>query len=166
MLALSQSLKDTKHFIQIYKGLSISDDSVLFTLDVNALYISIPHENIRTVISTVLDSCNFLDPPTFFLMELLDLILDKNFFRFGDQFYFQIKGVAMGSAVTPSIANLFMGHLENLYILNPTNNPFFNSVTHYYRNNDDLIFIYNNPETVNDFVKWLNEIHESIRFST
>lgn len=50
----------------MYEGLSIHENSLLVTLDVNALYTSIPHEDIRLVISTVLDSRDHKDPPSNF----------------------------------------------------------------------------------------------------
>lgn len=121
---MTHSLRDTKHLIQVIEGLNVPADSVLVTLDVNSLYTSIPHNDIRTVIYDSLESRRELDPPTQFLMELLDLVLDKNYFRFGDQCYLQVKGVAMGSAAAPSIANMFMESLERRFILNPDANPF------------------------------------------
>lgn len=91
-------LRDTKHFIQRFEGLTILDEAIIATLDVNSLYTLIPHNIICLVISTCLDKRPNMNPPTYFLMELLDLILDKNYFKFGDQFYCQVRGVAMGSA--------------------------------------------------------------------
>lgn len=124
VLKLPQSLKDTKHFINLYENLPFPEDAILMTLDVNALYTSIPHEGVRNIVSRILDSREDKTLPTYFLMELLDLVLDKNYFKFGSDFFMQIKGVAMGSPVAPSIANLFMAHLEELFILNPVTNPF------------------------------------------
>lgn len=50
-----------------------------------------------------------MHPPTFFLMDLLDLVLGMNYFHFGTDFFFlQMRGVAMGSTSVPSVANLFM----------------------------------------------------------
>lgn len=40
-------------------------------------------------------------------MELVDTIIEKKYFIFEDTFYFQIKGVAMGSCFVPSGGNLF-----------------------------------------------------------
>lgn len=68
-----------------------------------------------------------LSPPSFFLLELLDLILERNYFRFDQQFYYQICVVVMGSSVAPSIANLFMASL----IYNETINPFFAQISFY-----------------------------------
>lgn len=125
-------IKDTGHFISRTEGKSISTNAILVSLDVNALYTSIPHEDAYRVIADVLDSRDKSDPPTHFLLELLELILEKNFFRCGTSFYIQHKGVAMGSAAAPSIANLFMMAMEKNTILH-TVNPFIKNLFLYFR---------------------------------
>lgn len=71
----------------------------------------------------------------------------------------------MGSPIAPSIANLFMANLEEKFIFNPSNNPFFNNIQHYHRYIDDLILIYTHPQSIDAFLQWFDTIHESIRFS-
>ncbi len=46
------------------------------------------------------------------LREMLKLILEGNTFKFAGRTYKQIKGIAMGTPVAPTWANLFMGKLE------------------------------------------------------
>ena len=45
-------------------------------------------------------------------MELLEFILTTTYFSFRGQFYRQKFGTAMGSPVSPLVANMFMEHLE------------------------------------------------------
>lgn len=47
------------------------------------------------------------------IMELLTLVLSSNYFRFGDEFYLQNVGLAMGSCLSPLLANIFMTELED-----------------------------------------------------
>ena len=53
--------------------------------------------------------------------ELILLVLTNNFFVFNNRYFRQIKGVAMGTIVGPSIANLYIYTLEKkwLTIQNP-----------------------------------------------
>lgn len=60
-----------------------------------------------------------------FLLDLMDIILEKNYFQFENQFYYQVKGVAMKKVSAPSITNLFMAQLEKEFINNAASNPFF-----------------------------------------
>ena len=50
--------------------------------------------------------------PTAYIKELIELILTSNCFKFGNRFYHQIKGTAMGTPMAPGYANVFMGVVE------------------------------------------------------
>lgn len=92
---------------------------------------NIPHEGARLVAQNTLDCRIDPNPPTHFIMGLLEIVLEKNYFTQEKQFFLQVNGVAMGSPVAPSIANLYMANFEKQFILDPSFNPFF----------DDLNFI-------------------------
>ena len=51
------------------------------------------------------------------LLRLAELVLTLNCFSFGDNYYKQINGVAMGTKMGPSYANLFVGFIENTFFL-------------------------------------------------
>lgn len=97
----------------------------LISLDMTSLYTCIPHEDIRSTVQFYLDQGTDLQTPAHFILDLVDLLIEKNYFRFDEDFYFQIKGVAMGSAFAPGIANLFTATLEERFIFNKDENPFF-----------------------------------------
>lgn len=138
---------------------------VLVLLDVNALYTSIPHQEAFRVIANVLDTRPILDPPTHFLLELLDLILEKKFFRCEDKFYIQHKGVAMGSAVAPSVANLFMTSMEHDFILS-NSNPFLQNLHTYLCFIDNIFIVFKEETQLQDFFIWLNDLDPNINFSS
>lgn len=71
----------------------------------------------------------------------------------------------MDSSFAPSIANLFMAHLEDNFILNSDVNPFFDSIFLFYRYMDDCFCIFRDPDSVGKFLDWLNNIHETISFT-
>lgn len=65
-------------------------------MDVNSLYTNIPHEETRLIVQRILDQRPDPHPPTQFLMELMDLVLEKNILLKIKKFFLQIRGVAMG----------------------------------------------------------------------
>lgn len=71
--------------------------------------LNIPHEEACNVSQSFLQMRTLKFPPTSFLMQLLDIVLEKNYFCFQDQFYLQVRGVAMESAVTPVIVKFIPG---------------------------------------------------------
>ncbi|XP_062836681.1 uncharacterized protein LOC134298951 [Anolis carolinensis] len=159
-------IKDTKHFINIVENLNIEEDSILVTIDVTSLYTNIPLDEARTIIENILRRRTKLQPPTHFLMDLLDIVLEKNYFRFQNQFYFQTFGVAMGSPLAPSIANLFMAHLENTILHNPSLNMYYSNIIYYGRFIDDIFIVFKTTEAAVGFSNWINTIHTSIKFTS
>ena len=47
-----------------------------------------------------------------------ELVLTLNSFSFADSYYKQINGVAMGTKMGPSYANLFVGYIEHKFSIN------------------------------------------------
>lgn len=150
-------LKDTQDLIKKIEDVPFPSDAVLLTLDVTALYTNITHAEVYRAIAHFLDQRIDPFPPTHFLLEILDLVLEKNYFKFIDKFFIQIKGIAMGSAMAPSVANLFMSTFEKEHILDASN-PFLSEILIFKRYIDDLLFVYANKDTVEEFIKWLNLI--------
>lgn len=100
-------IKDTTHFIKVVEHVPIPKGAVLILMDVNSLYTNIPHEAARLVVQNALDRRRDLLPAAHFLMNLLEIVLEKNYFTQERRFFLQTNGVAVGSPVTPSIANLY-----------------------------------------------------------
>jgi hypothetical protein len=71
----------------------------------------------------------------------------------------QCEGAAMGSPVSPIIANLFMEHFERLAL-----STFAFPLKFYGRYVDDTMVILKSAE-VNNFTEHLNSIHPAIKFT-
>ena len=46
------------------------------------------------------------------MTDLLGIVLKQNYFQFVDNMFHQIQGIAMGTKMAPSYANIFMAELE------------------------------------------------------
>ena len=55
------------------------------------------------------------EPSSETLLLLAELVLTLNCFSFADIYYKQINGVAMGTKMGPSYANLFVGYIEHKF---------------------------------------------------
>ncbi|KAJ8023765.1 hypothetical protein HOLleu_36299 [Holothuria leucospilota] len=87
-------------------------ECTLFTMDVSSLYTSIPHHAALAAIRHYLDQRQDPNIPTTTFLRLTELVLTQNCFQFNGRFFRQIKGVAMGTKLGPSVACLTMGHFE------------------------------------------------------
>ena len=80
-------------------------------------------------------------------------------FSFNNIMHRQIDGVAMGSPLGPSLANIFVGYYEAL-LFKRVNKPLM-----YYRYVDDTFAVFNDEDKCNEFFSHLNSLHPSLRFT-
>ena len=87
-------------------------------MDVTSLYTNIPvEEGVEFVTQSYLDFYRERLPiPTEHLKELLQLILTENSFKFNGQNFLQKHGVAMGTKMAVSFANIYMANLESKFL--------------------------------------------------
>ena len=136
----------------------------LVSLDVTALFTNVPIEfvidNLKRVANT-----NIFEPPIPIeqFCELLKLCVDATIFAFEGQVYKQRFGVAMGSPLSPILANLCLEFIEEYYIkLLPDNiKPVF-----WVRYVDDIFIIYQHDvEAFNSLLNEINNIVPTIKFT-
>ena len=161
---LKSYIKDSGHFLNILGDVRITSDIILCTLDVTSLYTNIPNnEGITAVRRSLSMTRDFMHNPTNnSICDLLHLVLSCNNFQFDNKHYLQIGGTAMGTKVTPSFANIFMSWFEDKFVYTYTPKPLL-----WKRYIDDIFMIWpHGQESLNEFVKHLNNSHKTIKFTT
>jgi len=141
---LPSYIKNTDDFISKLSNIKqpLAKDIILVTVDVNSLYTNIPHtEGLLAVEHFLNTRPKNSKPSTKFLLQLTKFVLTMNSFRFGDKFYLQLKGTAMGTKMAPSYANLFMAVLEKKFLLSQHYVPLY-----WLRFIDDIFFIWEHGE--------------------
>lgn len=90
--------------------------------------------------------------------------MDHNYFKFNNQFYKQVEGLAMGSPLSPLLAEIFMAKFEEKLFM--SNNPFLNKIVYWYRYVDDVLCLFNGTtRQLHNFFKFINSIHKRIQFT-
>ena len=131
----SSYIKDSQHLILKTLEKEFPTDSKLFSCDFEALYTNIDHEDCLNYLSEFMkDKLINSDIKIEGFRIILNLILKNNYFKFEEKFYFQKKGIAMGSKVGPSIANIFVSFLERKWLV-------IHKPLHYSRFIDDIFCI-------------------------
>ena len=96
------------------------------------------------------------------LLRLAELVLTLNCFSFAGSYYKQISGVAIGTKMGPSYANLFVGYIEH---------QFFNQ---YHGPKPDLYRCYiddcvgatsSTREGLNQFIAAVNSSHPALKYT-
>jgi hypothetical protein len=87
--------------------------------------------------------------------------LTTSYCSFNCQFYGQIDGVAMGSLLSPDIANFYMEDFEKMVLDSAPQQPLC-----WFRYMDDTFIIWpHGDDKLQDFLNHLNSIHQCIQFT-
>ena len=109
-------ITSTQDFVEQARHIKLEPGECLSSYDVSALFTSVPIGPSLNTIKDLLDKNTTLKERT--VMEVGDIILllefrlKNTFFSFQGQFYEQVEGAAMGSPVSPIVANLYMEYLK------------------------------------------------------
>ncbi|CAH2315096.1 Hypothetical predicted protein, partial [Pelobates cultripes] len=130
-------------------------------MEVKSLYTVIPHgegvEAMRTVLSH--SSVN-KGLPIEFVLEVMTLALEHNYFRFEKEWFLQVSGTSIGAAMAPMYANAYMYVYEKNNILI----PYAHLIQGYYRFIDDLLIIWKGTSAeAYTMVEDLNRLQTPIR---
>lgn len=151
-------VKDTYHFIEIVKSLTLTSDSAFFSMDVDNLYTNIPIEAGINCVRTVFERNPDPKRPDQELLRLLEISLTRNDFVFNEKYYLQVKGTAMGKRFAPAYANIFMANWEQEVLAKCETKP-----KCYLRYLDDIWGVWSESrEEFDNFVQILNTHDPSI----
>jgi hypothetical protein len=150
--------------LQEWSQVNIKQETVLCTIDVTDLYTMIPQVEGVLTLRKMLDHLKIKqikDLKTEAIIRLARFVIQNNYFKYDGQYYHQIKGGAMGSPLTLTIANCYMFFYERDIV-----RQIGNSGGLYLRYIDDLFIIINWPirHLMKQVDRW-NKFDENIKLS-
>ena len=125
--------------------LTVEPTDILYTFDVENMYTSIPIEEALHAIHWFLNRMQH--PLINLLLYGLRIVLEYNFFTFGDSNWKQLRGLAMGTPVAPILAMLYLGYHEETKILSLCKQ----SLRLYKRYLDDILLVWR-PDPTNPYL--------------
>ena len=148
-----------------YPGYMFPAGSIVFSVDVTNLYGNIPYQEAiecaKRLLETHHQDIDMLGLDILDVTHLLSHCLSNNFLRFGDKYYRQTSGIAMGSRVAPPLAIIFMDSLERQFNSTAATKPDI-----YMRYIDDVLGVWTNgAENLHRYLQHINDAHPSIRFT-
>lgn len=101
------NIRSSSHLREKISDLKLPDEYIIVTIDAASLFANI---SISFASELIFDRRNdALDNVLFFL--ILNFCLDNSYLKFEGKTYTQIKGLAMGSPLSPIVANIVLGKL-------------------------------------------------------
>ena len=109
-------VQNNKEFIQQLEDIKLRSDDIIMSYDVKALFTSVSIKPALKIIKKLLEEDQTLHQRTSMTVNkitcLLEFCLSSTYFTFQDKFYEKLEGVAMGSPISPIVANLYMEDFE------------------------------------------------------
>ena len=156
-------LQNSHDLVNKLSKFTLRPNECLVSYDVSALFTCVPVDESLSIVKELLAADETLESRTDLspeqVTDLLSLCLKTTYFMYDGKYYVQREGAAMGSPVSPIIANIFMENFERKAI-----SSFHTPPRYWGRYVDDTMLIIDKSE-VDNFTRHLNSIHESIKFT-
>ncbi|XP_068720437.1 uncharacterized protein [Montipora capricornis] len=160
----SHHIVNSEDLVNKIAELEVPPGQKLVSYDVSSLFTSIPINEAIPVVRAKLESDQSLPDRCPLdiaqLSVLLEMCLSSTYFTFQGEFYKQKKGAAMGSPISPVVANLYMEQFKSRALDTAPTPP-----TMWYRYVDDtMATIHENA--VDSLSEHLNSIGQHIQFTS
>ena len=156
-------INSTQDFVEQARHITLVPGECLSSYDVSALFTSVPIDPALKIIKDLLVKDPTLKDRTVIgindIILLLEFCLKNTYFSFQGQFFEQVEGVAMGSPVSPIVANLYMAYLEQKSPKHCTPPPRF-----WHRFVDDT-FVIHKEVNKQGFLQHINSVDPAIKFT-
>jgi hypothetical protein len=151
------SIKNSFEASEIITSLDINANERMKSFDVQALYPSVPLMEALEEFETWAGAQEIEQNEKDLCIRLVKLVLEQRWLMFDDQIYTQMEGLFIGNPLSPILAELFMGKLENKM----KKEKWFPRV--FLRFVDDVIAIVNEED--DEILSELNKQHPAIQFT-
>ena len=152
------TIKDSFFFAE--EVLDFNTSCFMASFDIKSLFTNIPlTETLNFCVQNLYRNqthVNNLTKSSFY--KLLKITMFESFFIFDRKFYEQCDGIAIGSPLGPTLANVFMCHFENIWLENCSSH--FKSIV-YTRFVDDTFLLFRSKDLVKKFRNYLNKQHKN-----
>ena len=158
-------VKNSAEFAQRIRNEMVNEGDLMVSFDVVSLFTNMPVDDALRSISTLLSNDDTLEERTTFraggICHLTELCLRATYFQFGDQFFEQVDGAAMGSLLSPIVANLYMETFERETLASTVTAPRL-----WLRYVDDTFVIWSHRlDKREEFHHHLNQRHPQMKFT-
>ena len=158
-------VENSFHFVEELAKLQNASTVVMASFDVKSLFTNIPlSETIDICLELLYNTPNnstSIDRNN--MRSLLEIAAKESYFLFNKKIYNQVDGVAMGSPLGPTFANIFMSYHEKAWLADC---PSSFKPLMYRRYVDDTFLLFSDSSHITQFLQYLNSKHPNIEFTS
>ena len=155
-------IKHNLNLLDRLKNINPSEQKFI-SFDVKSLYTNVPVKQTIDFIKRKLPQLKNINlkMPTDFYVELIELCLKNSFFRFENEFYEQVSGLAMGCPLSSFLANIFLEHVESEMLSS------FDGISpsFWWRYVDDVLCLVPKTFELKKFLSFINNIYPTLNFT-
>ena len=157
------TLGNSYEFFDKIRHLDLSGKFIV-SLDIESLYTNIPvKETINILTDLMYDNENgYRNMGKTDFKRLLENVTSNTYFLFNNIYYKQVDGLAMGSPLSATLANIFLCYYERTWI---GECPLQFKPLYYKRFMDDTFIVFDNSEQATNFLTYMNNRHPNIKFT-
>ena len=145
-------VRNSAQFVRCLKQIKLNTTDLLVSFDVESLFTRVPLEDSLRLLG------EHFAPG---LVKLFQHVLTTTYFKYNGIVYRQTDGVAMGSPLSPAIANFYMEDFEHRALASAQYKP-----SHFFRYVDDTFVIWpHGNQQLGEFLRHLNNQHPNIKFT-
>ena len=157
----SSYVKNSAHFVERITDAPIHSNQMV-SFDVVIVFTKVPTDETLAVVWDKLAADPLLEERTSIpidnLMEMLTFCVETTYFAMGSDIY-QQEGLAMGSPLSPVLANIYMEYIEEMALGSTL------KLSMWLRYVDDTFILWPHQEDVQTLLAHVNSIRPSIQFT-
>jgi hypothetical protein len=109
----SRSVKNSLELVQKLKGITIEEDEVLVSFDVETLYPSVPVGESSVLLKEWIMGQNISNREAELCCRLVDIVLEQRWIQHDELLLLLQEGLFIGSSLSSILSEVFMGDLES-----------------------------------------------------
>jgi hypothetical protein len=162
-LPYDYNIENSKQVAEELTKLQINEHMRLITLDIKDMYVNLPTTGIIQTANFWLNkhnnNNNQLNQQ---ILSMLNKIIKENYFQYESQMFQPKKGIAMVSAISGFLAQIYLQQLENIYIKHWLDSK---GIIIYKPYVDDILIVYDQRKTDENMILHKNnELDEKFQF--
>ena len=159
----SSYVKNSAHLVERISDAPIHSNQMV-SLDLVSLFTKVSTDETLAVVRDKLAADSLLEKhtctPIYNLMEMLTFCVETTYFGMGSDIYRQQEGLAIGSPLSPVLANIYMEYFEEMALGSTSLKP-----SMWLRYVDDTFILWPHQEDVQILLDHANSIWPSIQFT-